>query len=54
MKNYFLLFYIILFSCGTKEHEIVVLPEQEVGIDLSSLGKEKLSEYLQSQFEKKK
>jgi len=45
MKNYFLLLYIILFSCGTKKQEIVVLPEEEVNIDLSSLGKEKLSEY---------
>ncbi len=32
-------------SCHSKKQEIVVLPEKEVTIDLSSLGKEKLSEH---------
>ncbi len=45
MKNLFLLLLLILFSCGNKKQEIVVLPENEVAIDLSALGKEKLSEY---------
>jgi uncharacterized repeat protein (TIGR03806 family) len=45
MKNLFFLWCVILFSCGSKKREIVVLPENEVTIDLSALGKEKLSEY---------
>lgn len=45
MKNIFLLLCVILFSCGSKKQEIVVIPEEEIAIDLSALGKEKLSEY---------
>ncbi|MBL7870264.1 MAG: hypothetical protein JNM78_01530 [Cyclobacteriaceae bacterium] len=45
MKRHFLLWCVILFSCGGKKQEIIVLPEVEVAIDLSALGKEKLSDY---------
>jgi uncharacterized repeat protein (TIGR03806 family) len=45
MKNLFLLLCVILFSCEVKKQEIVVLPEPEVAIDLSALGKDKLSDY---------
>lgn len=45
MKNGFFLLCIVLFSCGNRKQEIVVLPEEEVSIDLSTLGKDKLSEY---------
>ncbi len=34
-----------LISCGTKKQEIVVLPEEVGSVDLSSVGKEKLSDY---------
>lgn len=36
---------ILLFSCEPRKQEIVVLPEQEVAVDLSHVGKQKLSEY---------
>ncbi len=45
MKNLFFLVCVVLFSCGNKKQEIVVLPENEFAVDLSGLGKEKLSEY---------
>ncbi len=32
-------------GCQTKQQEIVVLPEEELAVDLSSVGKAKLSEY---------
>ncbi len=35
----------IFFSCERKPRELVVLPEKEVAIDLTSVGKEKLSDY---------
>jgi len=38
-------FWIVLVSCQSKKQEIIVLPEAEVTVDLSGLGKEKLSEY---------
>jgi len=34
-----------MISCEPKKQEIVVLPEQEVAIDLSAIGKAKLSDY---------
>lgn len=34
-----------LVSCSNKKQEVVVLPEVEIAVDLSSVGKEKLSEY---------
>lgn len=45
MRIIFLLLCVVLFSCRNKKQEIVVLPESEISIDLSGLGKEKLSEY---------
>jgi uncharacterized repeat protein (TIGR03806 family) len=36
---------ILLFSCEPRKQEIVVLPEQELAVDLSHVGKQKLSEY---------
>lgn len=43
--NLFLFITIILFSCEPKKQEIVVLPEEEMAIDLSAIGREKLSDY---------
>jgi uncharacterized repeat protein (TIGR03806 family) len=34
-----------VISCETKKQEVVVLPEQEMTVDLSSIGKEKLTDY---------
>ena len=34
-----------LISCEPKKQEIVVLPEEEMAVDLSSIGREKLSDY---------
>lgn len=41
----FLLGIVFLWSCQTKKQEIVVLPEEEVITDLSSVGKAKLSDH---------
>jgi uncharacterized repeat protein (TIGR03806 family) len=40
-----LLTIIYLWSCQAKKQEIVVLPEEQVNADLSSVGKAKLSDY---------
>lgn len=45
MKYFLILFCLALFSCRNKKQEIVVLPEQHVTIDMSALGKQKLSDY---------
>jgi uncharacterized repeat protein (TIGR03806 family) len=47
MRIYFVLFLGIIFcwSCQSKKQEIVVLQEEQVNTDLSSVGKSKLSEY---------
>jgi uncharacterized repeat protein (TIGR03806 family) len=44
MKRVSLLVFVLL-ACESRKQEIVVLPEAESGIDLSSIGKTKLSEY---------
>lgn len=36
---------IVLFACETKRQDVIVLPEEESVIDLSNMGKTKLSEY---------
>jgi uncharacterized repeat protein (TIGR03806 family) len=35
----------VFFACETKKQEIVVQPEEQLNIDLSNIGKPKLSEY---------
>lgn len=40
-----LVFFCVLLSCESRKQEIVVLPETESAIDLSHIGKIKLSEY---------
>jgi hypothetical protein len=40
-----LVFFSVLLSCESRKQEIVVLPEAESAIDLSHIGKTKLSEY---------
>ena len=40
-----LIFLLGVISCESKKQEVVVLPEQEITVDLSSIGKEKLSDY---------
>ena len=42
---FLIVFCVGLSSCQSKKQEIVVLPEKEITVDLSGLGKEKLSEY---------
>ena len=42
---FLIVFCVGLSSCQSKKQEIVVLPEKEVAVDLSGMGKEKLSEY---------
>ncbi len=37
--------FLAFISCQSKKQEVVVLPEKEIAIDLSSVGKEKLSDY---------
>ncbi len=47
MKRFFSLLWgiIFLWCCQAKKQEIVVLPEEAVNTDLSSIGKSKLSDY---------
>ena len=46
MRQFFLLVFVSVFlSCESRKQEIVVLPEAESAIDLSHIGKTKLSEY---------
>lgn len=40
-----LLISVFLIACESKKQEVVVLPEQEMSVDLSSIGKAKLSDY---------
>lgn len=45
MRKSFLFLLLALMACEKKQQEIVVLPEEEVTVDLSAIGKEKLSDY---------
>src|SRR6187549_372260 len=45
MRAVVLLACAVIFSCSSKKQEVVVLPEEVTTIDLSSVGKAKLSEY---------
>jgi uncharacterized repeat protein (TIGR03806 family) len=45
MRLFLLVFVSVLLSCESRKQEIVVLPETESTIDLSHIGKTKLSEY---------
>ncbi|HRI79014.1 MAG TPA: SO2930 family diheme c-type cytochrome [Cyclobacteriaceae bacterium] len=40
-----LLFFLLLVGCGNRKTETVVLAEEQLPLDVSSIGKEKLSEY---------
>lgn len=40
-----LLISVFLLACESKKREVVVLPEQEITVDLSSIGKAKLTDY---------
>jgi uncharacterized repeat protein (TIGR03806 family) len=40
-----LIFLLGVISCERKKQEVVVLPEQEITVDLSAIGKKKLSDY---------
>ncbi|MCW5912058.1 MAG: hypothetical protein KIT62_13370 [Cyclobacteriaceae bacterium] len=45
MKRIIILLLPVFFSCAEKKQEIIVLPEEQVQVDLSAIGKAKLSEY---------
>jgi len=45
MRKLFLLLILIGTACGKQQQEIVVAPEEQVTVDLSAIGKQKLSEY---------